>query len=86
MEEVARPHRTRPAHLLNAGADDTACERQSAFNQELHRDRDGVPSARGETLEEGPGRGRLVEVKGLRIELSGEGFDGLGGDGRWIAA
>ena len=77
-EPVARPHRARPAHLFDAGADDAAGERQPAFDQKLHGHRRGVPSARGKAFEEGLRRSRLVEMKRLRIELPGEGLDRLG--------
>jgi hypothetical protein len=45
-----------------------------------------VPSTGGKTLEKGRCRGGFVEMKWLRIELSGERLDALGGDGYRITA
>jgi hypothetical protein len=48
---IARPHRTRPADLIEAGPYDPAYGLEFAFNQEAHGDHSGMPTARGQTAE-----------------------------------
>src|SRR5262249_54270425 len=67
--------------LLEAHADDAADRLELALDQEPHRERGGVPAARGEALEDRGARGRFVQMERLRIELCGEGLDLLYIDG-----
>jgi hypothetical protein len=48
-----------------------------ALDQEPHADRGGVPTAGGQSAEEGVARGLLVEMEGPRIEVGGDGLDPL---------
>src|SRR5262249_27766314 len=54
---------------------DAAGERQSALNQEAHGDSGGVPAARRQSGKQRALRLLLIEVEGLRIELTGERLD-----------
>src|SRR6185437_2517579 len=58
-------------------ADDAADRTEAARDQEPHRHRGGVPAARRQAAEDRPAGAGLVEMKGLRIEFGGEGFDAL---------
>src|SRR5438445_233074 len=49
---------------------------EAALDEQLHRERGGVPSARRETAEERAARCVVVEMERLRIELCGERLDG----------
>src|SRR5678815_3952840 len=77
---VARPHRQRPAELVEPGADDAAGGPQVARHQQLHGHGGGVPAARRETAEYRALRGCVVQVERLRVELGGEALDPLGVD------
>src|SRR5262249_59587957 len=58
-----------------AAPDEPADERQSALDQEAHGDGGGVPAARRQSAKQRVRRFLLVEVEGLRVELTGEGLD-----------
>src|SRR5262249_52130254 len=58
-----------PAPMMPPG------ERQSALNQEAHGDGGGVAAARRQSGKQRALRLLLVEVEGLRIELTGERLD-----------
>jgi len=80
MKLIAGPYRSWPAEFVEAGADDAAGRGKLALDQQPHRDRGGVPAARGETAEYRAGRRTFVEVKGLRIEFGGKALDAFGID------
>src|SRR5262249_12254715 len=71
---IARPHRTRPAQLVNPAADDASRQRQR-LDDELHGERRRVPSAGDQFLEERRARHRIAQVPRLRIELASKSFD-----------
>jgi hypothetical protein len=60
---------------LAACPDDTASQRQAAFNQKAHSDRSSVPSARRKAQKTGVIGSLIIKVEGLRIELTGKCFD-----------
>src|SRR5215510_5468618 len=76
---IARPHRTRPAQLVDSAADDASRQWQR-LDDELHCERRRVPSAGDQFLEEGRTRDRLAQVPRLRIELAAEALDRIGVD------
>src|SRR5437899_2626087 len=75
VQLVSRAHRARPLHLVGSSADDSAGGTEIALDQQLHRQRGRVPSARGEPVEEGAARGLCVRVERLRVELRRERLD-----------
>ena len=74
---IPRANGSWPAQLVKASADDAAGEFEIAVHQEPHGDRGRVPAACGETSKDRVGRGSLIEMKRLRIELGGKAFDAL---------
>jgi hypothetical protein len=58
--------------VVEASADDAASRLEFGLNQHPHRHGSGVPSAGGQSTENRAARRRLIEVEGLRIELSSE--------------
>src|SRR5580704_6905717 len=72
---VARPHRERPAQLVEADAQNAAGRPELAVDQKPHGDRCGVPATGRQSLERRLQRRRFVEMVELRIELLGEGDD-----------
>ena len=68
-----------PPQLVDAAADDAVGQRQGV-DDELHRHRGRVPSARDHLPEEARLRGRLVQVERLPVELAGKSFDRGGVD------
>ena len=77
---VARPNGSRPAQFVEACADDAAGGSEIAVDQELHRDRGGVPAARRETAEQRADRGPFIEMERLGIEFGGKALDAFGLD------
>src|SRR5262249_40469241 len=73
-QNVPRPSGPGPTDLA-ARPDDAAGERQSALNQQAHGDRGGVPAARRQSGKQRALRLLVIEVEGLRIELTGERLD-----------
>src|SRR5579862_1906776 len=69
MQFVAGPHRTRPAQLLEADAENAAGRPELAVDHQSHGHRGGVPAACGETLKRRFLCRLLVDVERLRIEL-----------------
>ena len=63
--------------FVEAGADDAASGLEIAFYEQPHRDRSGVPSARGEAAKDGGGRSSFVEMKRLWIEFGGKALDAV---------
>src|SRR5271165_5017154 len=72
---IPGPRGPGPAELIEAGADDTARGLELAFDQPPHRERRRVPPARGQSLEDRVECSLLVEMEGLRVELSGKSLD-----------
>src|SRR5262245_42631335 len=80
MQLVSWPHRPRPAHFVESGADDAARGIELAFHEKAHGHRRGMPAARSQSPEERVAGAVLVQMKGLRIEFRGEGLDARGLD------
>jgi hypothetical protein len=60
---------------FTASPDDTAGERQAALDQEAHGNRSRVPTACRQARKQCVLGRLVVEVEGLRIELTGKSFD-----------
>jgi len=75
VQFVAWAYRTRPAQFVEAHAQDAACRPELSLDQKAHGDCGGVPATRREAAKDRLGRGLLVEMIGLRIELRGKSFD-----------
>ena len=72
---IAWPNRPWPAEFVEAGADNAASRFEIAFDEQPHRDRGRVPSARGETTKDRASGGSFVEMKRLWIEFCGKALD-----------
>jgi hypothetical protein len=72
---IARPHRARPAQFVEPCPDHATSGFEIALDEEPHRGCGRMPAARCEAAEHSAARGRLVEVKRLRIEFRGESHD-----------
>src|SRR4029077_9765315 len=60
------------AALVEASADEAASRLEFGLNKQPHRHGSGVPAARGQSTKNRAARRRLIEMKGLRIEVSSE--------------
>src|SRR6478735_5864008 len=75
MEGVAGPHRLQPAQIVDAGTEQRMRPEWPALRGKPHGKRRRLPSRSGEAAEDRVLRGFLVEMKRLRIVLSGEAED-----------
>jgi DNA-binding MarR family transcriptional regulator len=78
-QHVAGAHRRRPGQFA-ADAEDPASRAEFAGDQQPHRHRGGVPTARRQAAEQALAPGFVVEMKRLRVELGGERRDRRGLD------
>jgi hypothetical protein len=60
---------------LAASPNDTASQRQAAFNQKAHGDRSSVPSARRQAQKTGVFGSLIIKVERLRVELTSKCFN-----------
>src|ERR1700722_7181012 len=75
MQRVARAHRSWPAKLVYARGAEAALRAEPAGNKQPHHHARGVPAARDEAAERTVLGRRRVDVKRLRVVLTGEFYD-----------
>jgi hypothetical protein len=68
------------AHLVDAGRAERSGACDEAIGHHPHHQRAEVPARAGQAAQHAVGRGLLIEVHRLRIELGGESQDLVAGD------
>src|SRR5262245_20198058 len=80
-QRIARPHRLQPTHLVEAGRAQGRAFVEVVVDEQAHQLGRNVPARGDQPTEHRLPGGLGIEVKALRIVLTGEGNDLVGGEG-----